>query len=95
MSPAASICNWVVRIAWVLYLVALALLLIGTFGLFGQERDPLSGVFLLPLGLPWNLLVDLAPEPAWPWLAAAAPLLNLVILMAVCRGLRRKPRSRA
>ncbi len=39
-------CNWTVRIVWALYLVALALLLIGTFGLFGQEQDPLSGIFL-------------------------------------------------
>lgn len=89
MSQTASICKWVVRIVGVLYLVALALLLIGTFGLFGQERDPLSGIFLLPLGLPWNLFVDLAPEPAWPWLAAASPLVNLLILVGLCRALRR------
>ena len=73
----------------VLYIVALALLLVGTFGLFGQERDPLSGVFLLPLGLPWNLLADSAPEPAWPWLAAASPLLNLLILITLCKASRR------
>ena len=36
----------------------MALLLIGIFGWFGQEKDPLSGVFLLPLGLPWNLIAD-------------------------------------
>lgn len=88
MSRRASICKWVIRIAGVLYLVALALLLIGTFGLFGQARDPLSGVFLLPLGLPWVWLVDLAPEPAWPWLAALAPALNLGILLALCKVLR-------
>ena len=44
-----SICNWVIILFGLLYLVALALLLIGTYGLFGQERDPLSGIFLLPL----------------------------------------------
>ena len=84
----ASICNWVIVAFGLLYLVALALLLIGTFGLFGQERDPLSGIFLLPLGLPWNQFVDLASEPARPWLAAPAPLLNIGILAALCRILR-------
>ena len=83
-----AVCTWVVRIAWVLYLVALALLLIGTFGLFGQERDPLSGIFLLPLGLPWNQFLDLASEPVRPWFAALAPLLNIGILAALCRMFR-------
>lgn len=80
-----AVCTWVVRIAWVLYLVALAVLLIGTFGLFGQERDPLSGVFLVPLGLPWNLMLDAFPEASLPWLAALAPLLNIAILTWLCR----------
>ena len=76
------------------YLIALALLVIGTFGLFGQERDPLSGVFLMPLGLPWNLLmVDAFPEPFWPWLAATAPALNFFILRIVC-GLMGKLRPK-
>lgn len=81
-------CNWVIGLFAALYLLALALLLIGTFGLFGQERDPLSGVFLLPLGLPWVRLGDLAPEPAWPWLAALAPALNLAILTVLCKAIR-------
>jgi len=38
------------------------LLLIGTFGLFGQEKDPLSAVFLIPLGLPWFIWVVGFPE---------------------------------
>ncbi|TCO71557.1 hypothetical protein [Rhodovulum euryhalinum] len=73
-----------------LYLVALGLFAVGTLGLFGAERDPLAGVFLIPLGLPWNRLVDTFPEPLWPWLAAAAPLLNVAILTALCRILRRR-----
>ena len=89
MSPAATVCVWVVRIAGVLYLVALALLLIGTFGLFGQERDPLAGVFLIPLGLPWIFWLDWASDALRPWLAAAAPMLNLAILAALCRMVRR------
>ena len=69
---------------------ALGLFAIGTLGLFGAERDPLSGVFLLPLGLPWNLFLDHTPDALRPWLAAAAPLLNLLILWVGCRLLHRR-----
>ena len=51
-----------------LYILALVLLLIGTFGMLGSEPDPLAGVYLVPIGLPWILLVDQMPEPLWPWL---------------------------
>ncbi len=78
-------CRIIVRIFGALYLVALVLLLVGTFGLFGSERDPLSGVFLMPLGLPWNQLIASAPESTLPWIAALAPLVNLGILSALCR----------
>lgn len=72
---------WIFAVAW---LIAVILLLIGTFGWFGQERDPLSGVFLVPLGLPWNLLLDGVPEALKPWGAALAPAINLLILRLVC-----------
>lgn len=81
----SNACQTVTGVCIVLYLAALALLLIGTFGLFGQERDPLSGVFLLPLGLPWNQFLGRFPDAALPWLAAAAPLVNLAILRLICR----------
>ena len=86
----AVLCKWTIRIVGACYLVALALLLIGTFGLFGQERDPLSGVFLIPLGLPWVSLLDGVPEGLKPWLAVLAPALNLFILMALCHAYSRK-----
>jgi len=76
-----------------LYVFALAIYVIGTFGLFGEERDPLSGVFLVPLGLPWNRFVDVFPEPLWPWLAVAAPLLNLLILAVLSKAFARQLRS--
>jgi hypothetical protein len=68
----------------VLYLLALGLLLVGTFGWFGAEPDPLSGVFLIPLGLPWNRFLGGAPEALLPWLAAAAPLANLLLIRGFC-----------
>ncbi|HSF14370.1 MAG TPA: hypothetical protein VLK65_02325 [Vicinamibacteria bacterium] len=73
---------WIFGLA---YLAALVLFLIATFGLFGSERGPLAGVFLLPLGVPWIWLIDLAAERIWPWLLAAAPGVNLAILWAIHR----------
>ncbi len=77
-------CRAVFYLVVLLYAVALFLFLSGTFGWFGVEQDPLAGVFLIPLGLPWNLLVDLLPEPVWPWAAAAAPVINILILRGLC-----------
>ena len=85
----AAACKWLIGIVGALYLVALALLLIGTFGLFGQERDPLAGVFLMPLGLPWVLWLDGVADAFKPWVAILAPALNLLILALACRLLRR------
>ena len=85
-----TVCKGLVWIVGAFYLVALALLLIGTFGLFGQERDPLSAVFLIPIGLPWVLWLDGLPDGLLPWLAAFAPALNIVILIFLCRMLSRK-----
>jgi len=86
---------WLTRIWAVLYLVALVLFAVGAFGLFGAGPDPLAGVFLVPLGLPWIRFVDLFPEPLWPWLAALTPLLNISIFYSLHRLIRkRSPGSR-
>lgn len=69
---------------------ALALFAVGTFGLFGQEPGPLAGVFLIPVGLPWNLLVDGLPEGPRTLATVAAPVLNLVLLGAACHFLSKK-----
>ena len=79
------LCRWSVAAFAVAYGVALLALLTGTFGLYGQARDPLAGVFLVPLGWPWNLLIDRAPQAAWPVLAALAPAVNLALLALLCR----------
>lgn len=68
-----------------LYAGAVFVFLTGTFGWFGQPTDPLSAVFLLPLGLPWVLGLDLVPETARAWVAGFMPLLNLAILVMLCR----------
>jgi len=78
-------CKIIIWIFTLLYVVALALFLIAYFGLFGSPSGPLDGIFLIPLGLPWNLAIDYLPESTWPWLGAIAPLINLVILRMICR----------
>ncbi|MDG5749086.1 hypothetical protein P8Q88_12955 [Qipengyuania sp. XHP0207] len=67
--------RWVFYLFLLLYAVALFLLAVGTFGWFGQVRDPLSGVFLIPLGLPWIWLGDAAGLTG-PALAILAPAIN-------------------
>ena len=72
--------KWAFWIFLGLYALALAVFVIGTFGWFWQPRDPLAGAFLLPLGLPWNLLGDWLGLPAPPAVALLAPAINLGIL---------------
>lgn len=81
------ICHAVAFLFAGLYILALALFGIGTLGLFGSEPGPLAGVFLVPLGLPWNQMLDVFPVAALPWLAASAPLANLILLWALCRSI--------
>ena len=65
-----------------LYAVALFLLAVGTFGWFGQEKAPLSGVFLMPLGLPWTIIADRLGFGGW-LAAVLAPAINAAILYAI------------
>lgn len=80
-----AVCKAVVVLFALAYAAAFAILIIGAYGLFGQERDPLSGVFLIPLGLPWNLLTSPLSDTLRPWAAALAPGVNLAIIAAICR----------
>ncbi len=86
-----GLCKGILIIFAIAWLIALVLLLIGTFGWFGQEKDPLAGVFLLPLGLPWIYL--LGPSEGSPWIAIAAPGFNLALLWALCRAIARRHRQ--
>jgi hypothetical protein len=78
-----TLTKWLLWIWVALNLAALFLFVVGSFGLFGSDSGPLAGVFLVPLGLPWNGFVDLFPEPFWPWLGAASPLVNVLLLYAL------------
>lgn len=82
MSPT---CRRVVVVFAVLYAAAFLLFLIGTYGWFGSPQGPLAGIFLLPLGLPWNRLLGGLPSRVLPLAAVAAPALNLLLLWGLCR----------
>lgn len=69
--------SWIFAAA---YAAALVIYLVGAYGLFGVAHDPLSGIFLVPLGLPWNLLADLVPVRFNAVVGILAPMVNLGIL---------------
>jgi len=79
-------CRLLVLTFAALYAAAFALYLVGTHGWFGSPQGPLAGVFLVPLGLPWNLWLDALPSAMLPAAAVAAPALNLLLLWGLCRG---------
>ena len=80
-------CHYVIWGFVTLYGCALAIFLIGNFGLSSTQADPLAGVYLVIIGQPWNQLVDFLPEALWPWAASAAPLLTVALLVSICRFL--------
>lgn len=86
----ASVLKVIFWLFSVLYGIALFLFAVGAFGWFGQEKDPLAAVFLMPLGLPWNLMLDGAAESFRLWLGALAPLVNLVVIGGLVRLLNQK-----
>ena len=84
-----TLCRIVTGIFAIMWAFALLVLAIGTFGWFGQERDPLSAVYLVVLGLPWNRLADII-EPLAPVLVIMSPGLNLFLIVAFCRRFGRR-----
>ncbi len=80
---------WIFGVA---YLAALGLFAISFWGLLGQSEDPLGGVFLLPLGLPWNLMLDRMTGMSTTALLVA-PALTLAILIFLARRSRRPNKS--
>ena len=90
MNAPVRTCRLVAVVFAGLYAAAFALYLIGTYGWFGSPQGPLAGVFLVPLGLPWNLWLDGLPETSWPVAAICTPALNLLLLWGLCRWRSRR-----
>lgn len=85
MAKACRIVIWLFALA---YLGATIVFAVGASGLFGVDRDPLAAVYLIPIGLPWNLAVDWIPVSTQTTLAILAPAINLFLVAAACRWLR-------
>lgn len=78
--------RWVIATYALICLVAIALLLAGTFGWFGVERDPLSGTFAIMLALPWSaILGDFGGGPAFGLIIVVA---GMFINLGIIAGLR-------
>jgi hypothetical protein len=79
-------CRVIRAVFLVVYLVAAFLLIAGTFGWFGPAREPVSGAFLLVLGVPWSLIpFGFAGEGVKLVVAMLSPAINLAILAWLCR----------
>lgn len=88
------ICRVVTGAAILLYVVALAIAVVGTQGWFGVQPDGLAAVWLIFLGMPWTLMmtpIALFDGPAiigkiLAFLFALFPIVNIVILFRLCRN---------
>lgn len=84
------LCRMLVRGFALLYLAALAYTGLSATAWFDFARAPLAGVFLIVLGLPWTLAAAWFPDPVQPLVAAAAPLVTLILLWSWCHWPRRR-----
>ncbi len=84
------LCRLAVSLFAAVYLAALALLGLSLLDLFGFAPKPLAGAFLIVLGLPWTLMAAWFPDDLQPWVAAAAPTINWLILGFFCAWRRLK-----
>jgi hypothetical protein len=89
-SAARWLCRMVVRGFALLYLAALAYTGVSATGWFDFAPAPLAGVFLVVLGLPWTLAAAWFPDSWQPLVAAAAPLVTLLVLWTYCHWPRRR-----
>lgn len=85
------ICRVAIGAAVLVYLAALALAIIGTQGLFGVQPDGLAAIWLIFVGMPWSLIVTPIALLGMPIfigqiLAVLLPIVNIVILIRICRS---------
>ena len=83
------VCRLILALYLLLYLAALYIAVVGSFGLLGHEPEALASVFLVFIALPWSfdvLLLTFLPVPIVipQVLLALAPLLNAWLIHRVC-----------
>ena len=72
--------KWVFFGFLIAFLAALAVFVSNMMGWFGQSPDALAGIYLLPFGLPWNLIGIALDDPFPIMFGLGSPLINLAIL---------------
>lgn len=82
-------CKFVIGLLFFFYLIALGIFAVLKWGLFGVTTDPLAGLFLAPMGLPWNVLVDVESLNLRILIGVLSPMINLAIVYLLCRAFRR------
>jgi hypothetical protein len=87
-------CRLVIWLFAGIYVLAIAVFLIGSLGWFGAKAGPLSGLYLVLLGQPWVRFVDSLPEPVLTVAVVLTPAINLAILYVICRLLGSRRRHR-
>ena len=76
------VCRLILALYLLLYLAALYIAVVGSFGLLGHEPEALASVFLVFIALPWTFLPGPIVIPQV--LRALAPLLNAWLIHRVC-----------
>lgn len=82
-----TILFWLFVVCYVLALIIFAA------GMWGADKEPLSGIFLIPLGFPWFLAADLFEGTLQATVAALAPLVNLGLIHLLVRRTAPRPHS--
>lgn len=77
--------NKALKLFLVFYILALIVWIVGALGLFGFDPNPLSGILLVLLGLPWVHMVDFAPKRILPIASAISPIINLGIIFLLSK----------
>ncbi|MCF6272193.1 MAG: hypothetical protein L3J37_03240 [Rhodobacteraceae bacterium] len=83
-------CKALIWIGSILYVAALGIWIISEYGLFGQDSTAFSGIFLVFFGMPWSMMSNIGPESIWPYLTALTPLINILLLVGICKWIRKK-----
>ena len=94
-SVAATVVTAVIGLYGLACAAAMALMIVGTMGLWGVEPDGLAAVWAILLALPWSLAgLALLPDEVPPLVSAgvvvAAMAINLGLLVLGRRWLKRR-----
>ncbi len=77
--------KWIFWAFLIAFAAALGFFASNMLGMFGQTPDALAGLYLLPFGLPWNMIGMELPDPYPLFIGLGGPIINLAILWLLWR----------